>query len=104
MQPVKALPAGIRNAEDEVLFESVKLFPDPEEREEWLKPAFLEITDLLSYMRCKAEHPAHEPASQALKIALQLIDAVGGCRDADKFRKELVAGLRNAANAIERRR
>lgn len=104
MQLVKALPRGLRLPDEDLFLESDKLFPDPGEVDEWLMPAFLEIKDVLAYMQCKEQHPAHQPATQALKIALQLIDAVGGCRDVDKFRKELVAGLRNAANAIERRR
>ena len=105
MQLVKVLPRGIRETDEEsLLLESDKLFPHADEREEWLLPAFLEIKDLLSYMECKQSHPAHHTAVQALRIALQLIDAVGGCADADKFRRELAAGLRNAASAIERHR
>jgi hypothetical protein len=78
------------------------MFPDPRERDEWLKPAYLEVKDLLAYMESKRRHPAHAPAVQALGLVLRVIDAVAGCRDADRFRTRLAAELRRAADALER--
>jgi hypothetical protein len=78
----------------------VPLFPDPDEQAEWLDPAVLELADLRAYLDCK-RHPAKGTARMALKLAIQLVQAVGRCRDDGWFRSEVAEGLRRAADAFE---